>query len=114
MHLIDVAALWSQTVESEVAIATCPVYKALILNRFAKDEHEMLLRQLFQIHQLGSVAEYTTQFSKLTDQLKAYGGTTDSLYFAMRYVHGLKDHIKAIVALHHPQTWDTAVILAQL
>jgi hypothetical protein len=52
-----------------------------------------LLRQLFQIRQTGSVQEYTDQFTAIVDELSAYGGTTDPLYYTMRYVDGLKDYI---------------------
>jgi len=46
--------------------------------------------------------------------LSAYGGTTDPLYYAMRFVDGLKDYIRVAVALYHPQNLDTACILAKL
>ena len=32
----------------------------------------------------------------------------------MRFIDGLKDHIRAPVSLHHPPNWDTACVLAQL
>lgn len=74
-----------------------------MLTRFGQDHHELLLRQLFQIRQTGSVSEYIDQFSVIVDQLSAYGGTGDPLYFTTRFVDGLKDYIRAPVSLHRPQ-----------
>lgn len=58
--------------------------------------------------------EYITQFTPLIDQLNAYGGTTDPLFYTMRFIDGLKDYIRAAVALHRSQNFDTACILARL
>jgi hypothetical protein len=86
----------------------------LILERFGQDEKEMLLQKLFAIRQTTKVKEYITQFTPLIDQLNAYGGPTDPLFYAMHFVNGLKDYIKAPVALHRPQSFDTACVLAHL
>jgi len=77
-------------------------------------EHELLLRQLFQIRQTNFVQEYIDQFIAIVDDLSTYGGTTDPLYYAMRFIDGLKDYIRDAVALHRPQNLDTAYILAKL
>lgn len=74
----------------------------------------MLLRQLFQIRQVGLVQDYITQFTVLVDQLNAYGGTHEPLYCTMRFVDGLKDHIRAVVTMHRPNDLDTACLLAKL
>ena len=89
-------------------------FAALVLNRFAQEHHELLLRQLFQIHQTATVAEYIDQFLAIVDQLGAYNRTTDPMFYTMRFIDGLQEHICAVVALHRPQTWDTACVLSQL
>jgi hypothetical protein len=86
----------------------------LILEHFGQDEKELLLRQLFQICQTASVNEYITQFTPLIDQLIAHGGSSDPLFYTMRFVDGLKDYIKADVALHHHQTFNTTCVQARL
>lgn len=50
---------------------------------------------------------YTESFIGLVDQLRAYGSSHQALYFAMKYVDGLHDGIKAIVTIHHPLDFDT-------
>lgn len=86
----------------------------MILDRFGQEHHELLIRQLFQIRQTGTVQEYISKFKPLVDQLNAYGTTTDPLFYTMRFIDGLKDYIRIVVAMHRPQIWDTACILAKL
>ena len=50
------------------------------------------------------LAEYIEQFSAIVDQLGAYHRTTDPLFYTMRFIDALKDHIRAPVSLHAPQT----------
>ncbi|XP_066341079.1 uncharacterized protein [Miscanthus floridulus] len=114
MHFTHAAKRWYPSIESQLQNAAWPTFTQLILARFGHDKHELLLRQLFQIRQTQSVQEYIDQFVAIVDDLSAYGGTIDPLYFAMRFVDGLKDYIRAAVALHHPQNLDTACLLAKL
>ena len=81
---------------------------------FARDEHELLLRRLFQIWQTGPVNEYINQFVALVDDLKAYTKHPDPLYYTQRFLDGLRDEIKAVLLVQRPSTLDTACVLAQL
>jgi hypothetical protein len=47
----------------------------LVHDRFGHDQHEALIRKLFHIHQVGTVADYVEHFSKLVGQLAAYEST---------------------------------------
>jgi hypothetical protein len=78
------------------------------------DEHELLLRRLFQIRQIGPVNEYIDQFVALIDDLKAYAKHPDSLYYTQRFIDGLRDEIKAVLFVQRPSSLDTACVLAQL
>ena len=109
MHFTHAAKRWYPSVESQLQSATWPTF-----TRFGQDEHGLLLRQLFQIRQTNFVQEYIDQFIAIVDDLSTYGGTTDPLYYAMRFVDGLKDYIRAAIALHRPQNLDIACILAKL
>jgi hypothetical protein len=44
----------------------------------------------------------------------AYESHTDPRFYTMRFIDGLKDHIKSAVLLQRPSTLDTACALAQL
>jgi hypothetical protein len=86
----------------------------MVLKRFGKDHHELLIRQFFNLHMTGTVAEYITEFTKLVEQLIAYGKHTDPVYFAMHFVDGLRDDIRQAVHMHRPATLDSACSLALL
>jgi hypothetical protein len=114
MNFTDDAKRWYPSVETTLQTCSWSTFTSLILECFGQDEKEMLLRQLFQIRQTASVNEYITWFTPLIDQLNAYGGSTDPLFYTMRFVDGLKDYIKAVVALQFPQSFDTVCVLARL
>lgn len=86
----------------------------MILNRFGRDQHEWLVRQLFHIKQQGSVADYVDRFSGLLDQLAAYENQPDPLHYTMKFIEGLREDLKASVLLQRPADLDTAYVLAQL
>ena len=72
------------------------------MNRFGKDQHELLVRQLFHIHQSATVQDYIDKFTGLVDQLIAYGFNTDPIYYAMRFVDGLRTDIRVVVHMQRP------------
>jgi hypothetical protein len=86
----------------------------LVLDRFGRDQYELLIRQLFHIRQSGRVQEYADRFTGLVDQLIAYGKNTDPLFYAMRFVDGLRDDICSAVSMQHPSSIDAACVLALL
>jgi hypothetical protein len=86
----------------------------LLLERFGREQKKLLIRQLFNIKQSSSVTDYVEKFAELVDQLSAYGHMTDPVYYAMRFVDGLRDDIRAAVSMHHPLDFDTSASLALL
>jgi len=84
------------------------------MESFGKDQHAFLIHQLFHIYQAGSVQEYIDKYTGLVEQLIAYGRNTDPLYYAMRFVDGLRADIRAAVHLQRPTTLDAACMLALL
>ena len=84
------------------------------MERFGKDQHELLIRQLFHIRQTGSVQEYADKFTSIVDGLIAYGKNIDPIYYAMKFVDGLRDEIRTVVHMQRPGTLDTIVVLALL
>lgn len=83
-------------------------------DHFGKEYHELLIRQLFHIKQLSSVAEYIERFSELVDQLTTYESRTDPLYYTMHFIDGLKSEFKSAVLVQRPPILDTACVLALL
>jgi len=100
--------------EEQVRSSSWEQFGELVMNRFGKDQHELLIPQLFHIHQTGAVQEYIDKYTSLVDQLLAYGRNTDPIYYAMRFVDGLRADIRSAVHMHRPTTLDTACVLALL
>jgi hypothetical protein len=69
---------------------------------------------LFRIHQQSSVTEYQDCFVTLVDQLAVYESVPDPLFFATRFVDGLRTDIRAVVMLQRPLDLDSACSLALL
>jgi hypothetical protein len=113
-HMAEAAELWLQSVEDAVRKASWRMFCLMVLERFGKDHHELLIRQLFNIHMTGTVSEYIYEYTKIVEQLIAYGKHTDPVYFAMRFVDGLRNDIRQVVHMHHPSTLDSACSLALL
>lgn len=70
MHVKEAASNWLQSVEGRVRSCNWPEFSQLILDRFGR--HEILVRQLLQICQSGSMLDYINEFVALVDQLVAY------------------------------------------
>jgi len=114
MHFQGAAKRWLSSVEEHLEDISWSEFCSQLLLRFARDEHELLLRRLFQIRQTGPVTEYIEQFVSLVDDLKAYAKHPDPLYYTQRFIEGLRDDIKSVLLVHRPSTLDTACVLAQL
>lgn len=114
MYFTGAAARWLQSVEVQLAHISWLDFCHLVRDRFGKDEHVVLVRQLFHIRQTSSVADYVERFSQLIDQLRAYCPNSDPLYHIMRFVDGLREDIRSVVMVQRPRDLDTAFVLAQL
>lgn len=112
MHFSGRAKGWLQSVGRRVPFWSWSEFCGHIHNRFGRDQHESLIRQLFHIRQSGSVADYVERFSILVDHLSAYQEHTDPLYYTMRFIDGLHDDIKSVIMVQRPSTLDTACSLA--
>jgi hypothetical protein len=89
MYLKGPAVLWYQSIESQILNSSWTQFCQLLHDRFDRDQHDVLIRHLFNIKQTSSVSDYVVHFAKLVDQLSAYSQSTEPLYFTMRFVDGL-------------------------
>lgn len=60
------------------------------------------------------MSEYVDSFTELVEQLSAYTTSRDHLYYATRFIDGLRDDIRPTVLVARPQDLDTAATLALL
>jgi hypothetical protein len=72
MHFEGKAHRWLQSVERRLRFMSWEELCELIHERFGREQHESLIRQLFHIRQLGPMSEYVEQFVSLVDELAAY------------------------------------------
>jgi hypothetical protein len=107
MHFEGPATHLLQSAEWRVQTATWYELNSQIHVRFNRDEHELIIRQLYKIKQLGSVQEYIDKFCELLDQLQAYNSNVEPLYYTTRFIDGL-DYDR------RPKDLDTACCLALL
>jgi hypothetical protein len=115
MHFEGLATRWLQFVHHRIRTTTWTELCSWIHNRFGRDQHESLIRQLLYIKQSGSIQEYIDQFSELIDQLLAYEhSASNNRYYIAHFVDGLKDDIKYVVHVQCPCDLDTAWCLALL
>ena len=114
MNFSAAASNWLQSVDSKMRDCSWTEFCQLLLDRFGRDEHELLLRCLFNIRQTTTVSDYIDKFAKLVDQLTAYGSTSDLVCYTTKFVDGLRDDIRSAVLIQRPATWDTACVLARL
>jgi hypothetical protein len=97
MHFHGAEKRWLSSIEDQLEGLAWSDFCLQLLLRFARDEHELLLRRLFQIRQTGPVNEYIDQFVALVDDLKAGAKHPDPLYYTQRFIDGLHDDIKAVI-----------------
>jgi hypothetical protein len=114
MRLVGSAALWYQTMQSDIIKMSWDTFVTTLCNRFDKDEHNHLIRHFFHIKQSSTVTEYVELFSDLVHQILAHDPAFPQTVITNRFLDGLKKEIRAVIMIHRPQTLDTASSLALL
>jgi hypothetical protein len=86
----------------------------LVMTRFDKNQYHLLLKKFEALRQMGSVDDYQVEFEKLAHVILLYNSNYDDTYFVTRFVAGLKEEIRSVIALHRPSDVDTTSALALL
>jgi hypothetical protein len=113
MHFNGAAKRWIQSLDHP-SQTPWPEFCKLLMDRFARDQHETLLRQMFHIQQTATVTDYVDKFSTIVNQLKAYTDHPDMHTFTTHFVDGLRPDICIVIAMQRPPNLDTAYSLALL
>jgi hypothetical protein len=114
MYFEGSAVFWVQSMEGRIREMGWETLCAALSARFGRDQHNLLIRQFYHIHQTSSVAEYVENFDQLMHQLLAHENNLTSTMITARFVDGLKDEIKTVVIIQRPPDLDTACSLAML
>jgi hypothetical protein len=72
MHLRAAASRWLPSVEKKLKSCSWSEFKQLVMDRFGREQHKLLVRQFLNIKQSGSLSDYIDRFSELVDRLMAY------------------------------------------
>ncbi|XP_066396562.1 uncharacterized protein [Miscanthus floridulus] len=73
-----------------------------------------MLRHLEALKQTSSVTEYQQHFEELTHGIILHNPAFDDTYLVTRFLGGLKEEIRAAIALHRPKDVDTTSALTLL
>lgn len=114
LNFVGAAALWLQSVERRGRITDWEKFYQLGFQKYDRDQYKNQLRQLDSLQQTGTVAEYQAKFEQLSHGILQYNESYDDTYFVTRFVGGLKEEIRAAIALHRPPDVDSASALALL
>jgi len=114
LNFTGVATSWLQTYELRGRVTSWSTLCKVVCDRFDLDQYQTFLRQLDSLKQTGSMTEYYEQFEHLSHSILLYNSSYDDTYFVTRFLGGLRDDIRSIIALHRPSSVDTASALAIL
>lgn len=103
---------WLESVQRRSPRITWEELCNLLHTRFARNQHQQLIRRLLHISQTITVEDYVERFSELYDQLTAYETAPDPLHYVARFMDGLKPIVRLQVAVQKPKELDTSYELA--
>lgn len=108
------AASWLRSTKAHVRFPIWENFCVAMSNKFDRDQHEVLIRQMDSIKQIGSVWEYYEKFDELMNQLLVYDPLLNMRYLTHRFTEGLRREIRNAVLLQRPKDLETALAIASL
>jgi hypothetical protein len=114
LNFTSAAASWLHTFEKRGHVLDWEQFCDAVFQCFDKDQYKIHLRQLDTLHQDRSVPEHLQCFEELSHGILLYNPTYDDTYFVTRFLGGLKEEIRAPIALHQPKDVAAASALALL
>lgn len=114
MYLEGNAAKWWQAYKQNHQIPTWPLFCNILQEKFGADDFRIAINELLALRQTGTVEEYTATFQALQYDITMHNNHYEELFFASKYVAGLKDEIRAVVEPHVPTIVDRAVVIARI
>ncbi|WVZ81180.1 hypothetical protein U9M48_028591 [Paspalum notatum var. saurae] len=94
LNFMGAAATWLQMMERRGLVIDWDLFCKMVFTRFDRDQYQLQLRQL--------------------DMLRQTGFAYDDTYFVTRFLGGLKEEIRAVIALHRLKDVESASALALL
>ncbi|KAJ1275417.1 hypothetical protein BS78_05G134100 [Paspalum vaginatum] len=98
------AATWLQTGELRGPFQAWEALCAVVCDHYDRDQYQINM----------SVADYHSKFEQLAHSIMLYNPSYDNVYLVTQFLSGLKEEIRASIALHRPKDLETASTLALL
>jgi hypothetical protein len=114
LNFTDKAALWLETIEAKGRIERWMDLCNIVFDRWDKDQHSLTMCQILNIKQTRTVAGYINKFDDLRHQLLLHDPSASDVFFVTRFIEGLKNDIRSVIALHRPVDMDTVSSLAMM
>ena len=93
LNFKGVAATWLQMVQRKGRITEWSHLCELVMEKFDKNQYQILLKKFESLKQKDSVVEYQTAFEEIAQGLLLYNSGYDDTYFVTRFLAGLKEKI---------------------
>lgn len=104
MHLEGNAAKWLQAYKQKHELGSWKTFCKAVETKFGSEDYRTSITELLALKQNGTVEEYTAEFQSLQFDITMHNSQYDDLFFASKYVSGLKDEIRAMVEPQVPIT----------
>jgi len=114
LNFSGAAASWLQTAERRGRELNWDKFCHVVFDHFDRNQYQLQLRQLDDLRQTGSVADYLEKFEQLSRGILLYNASYDDTYFVVRFLGGLKEEICSAILPHQPKDVQSASTLALL
>ncbi len=114
IYFMGRATSWLRSSRAHEVFVDWSRFCEAVNQKFDRNQHRQLIRQLDQIKQTGSVSEFYERFDDLMNQLLTYDPMYNTLNLVHRFIEGLRFDIREAVLLHCPEDLESALVLALL
>lgn len=114
MHLEGNAAKWFQSYKITHKTIPWQTFCDTVKAEFGTDDYRTAITELLSLKQTGTVQQYTAQFQSLQFDVNMHSCQYDDLFFASKYVDGLRDDIRVVVEPQVPTTVNRALVIAKM
>uniref|UniRef100_A0ACD5UZ83 Uncharacterized protein n=1 Tax=Avena sativa TaxID=4498 RepID=A0ACD5UZ83_AVESA len=114
MYLTDSAAHWYHTFKQNQERLSWEQFRQAVLLEFDTDTHQVKMKELLQLKQTDTMAEYHKQFDRLVYNIKLYDPAIGGVMLVTQFLLGLKEEIRAAVEAQLPNIVQRATLLAQI
>lgn len=114
MYMTESAAHWYHAFKRDHVHLNWEQFREAVLLEFDTDTHRVKMKELLQLRQSGTVAEYRRQFDRLVYNIRLYDASIGGVMLVTQFVLGLKVELRVVVEAHLPDSVQPATLLAQI